>query len=181
MKHKIKGVDEMNVNTDLKRKIRQQELEEQEQKEKDEQERAKKNRNFVQLYRDNMPELRWLMAKSGIASSILFFILEHMDNRNALACSYAIFEDYFEVSRTTIYRAIKLLEENGFLNILKMGSSNVYVINTDVAWSSWDNQKQFAQFEGKMLVSKKDNKDYEYRSQFDRFKALRERENIRTK
>lgn len=148
-------------------------------KENEEYEKSKKNRNFVQLYRDNMPELRWLMAKSGIASSILFFILEHMDNKNALACSYSVFEDYFEVSRTTIYRAIKLLQENGFIDVLKMGTSNVYVINTDVAWSSWENQKQFAQFEGKILVSRKENKDYQYRSQFDRFKALRERENIK--
>lgn len=170
----------MNVDTDLKRKIRQQELEQQEQQEQEEREKAKKNRNFVQLYRDNMPELRWLMAKSGIASSLLFFILEHMDTKNALACSYGVFEDYFEVSRTTIYRAIKLLDENGFIDVLKMGSSNVYVVNTDVAWSSWENQKQYAQFEGKMLVSRKENKDYQYRSQFDRFKALRERENIKS-
>lgn len=139
----------------------------------------KKNKNFVQLYRHNMPELRWLMSKSGIASSILFFIIEHMDTKNALACSYAILEDYFNVSRTTIYRSIKLLEENGFIDVLKMGSSNVYIVNTDIAWSSWDNQKQYAQFEGKMLVSRKENKDYEYRSQFERFKALRNRENIK--
>ena len=169
----------MNINNDLKRNIRQQEIKEDELKENEEYEKSKKNRNFVQLYRDNMPELRWLMAKSGIASSILFFILEHMDNKNALACSYSVFEDYFEVSRTTIYRAIKLLEENGFIDVLKMGTSNVYVVNTDVAWSSWENQKQFAQFEGKMLVSRKENKDYQYRSKFDRFKALRERENIK--
>ena len=169
----------MNINNDLKRNIRQQAIKEDELKENEEYEKSKKNRNFVQLYRDNMPELRWLMAKSGIASSILFFILEHMDNKNALACSYAVFEDYFEVSRTTIYRAIKLLEENGFIDVMKMGTSNVYVVNTDVAWSSWENQKQFAQFEGKMLVSRKENKDYQYRSKFDRFKALRERENIK--
>lgn len=142
-------------------------------------ENKRQNRNFVQLYRENMPELRWLMSKSGLASSILFFIIEHMDTRNALACSYNIFEDYFNVHRTTIYRALKLLEENGFIDILKMGTSNVYIINTEVAWCSWDNQKKYAQFEGKMLVSKKENKDYKYRSQFERFKTLRERENIK--
>jgi len=60
-----------------------------------------------------------------------------------------------------------------------MGTSNVYVVNTEIAWSSWDNQKQYVQFEGKLLVSKKENKDYEYRSQFDKFKALRQRENIK--
>ncbi|HDP4869955.1 TPA: replication/maintenance protein RepL, partial [Pseudomonas aeruginosa] len=98
-------------------------LEQQENKDKEQFEEKKKNHNFIQLYRDNMPELRWLMANHNFASSLLFFILEHMDNRNALACSYAVFEDYFGKSRSTVYRAVKLLEENGFLNVLKMGTS----------------------------------------------------------
>lgn len=139
----------------------------------------KKNHNFIQLYRDNMPELRWLMSNHNFASSLLFFILEHMDNRNALACSYSVFEDYFGKSRSTVYRAIKLLEENGFLNVLKMGTSNVYVINENLAWSDSNDKKKFAKYDGKILVSRKENKDYEYQSQFDRFKALRERENLK--
>ena len=146
---------------------------------KEEQEDRKKNHNFIQLYRDNMPELRWLMSNHNFASSLLFFILEHMDNRNALACSYSVFEDYFGKSRSTVYRAIKLLEENGFLNLLKMGTSNVYVVNQDLAWSDSNDKKKFTKYDGKILVSKKENKDYEYQSQFDRFKALRERENLK--
>jgi len=144
-----------------------------------ENEQSKKNYNFIQLYRDNMPELRWLMSNHNFASSLLFFILEHMDNRNALACSYSVFEDYFKKSRSTVYRAIKLLEENGFLDVLKMGTSNVYVVNENIAWSDSNDKKKFAKYDGKILVSKKENKDYEYKSQFDRFKALRERENLK--
>lgn len=144
-----------------------------------EQEDKKKNHNFIQLYRDNMPELRWLMSNHNFASSLLFFILEHMDNRNALACSYSVFEDYFGKSRSTVYRSIKLLEENGFLNVLKMGTSNVYVVNENLAWSDSNDKKKFTKYDGKILVSKKENKDYEYQSQFDRFKALRERENLK--
>ncbi|MHA2920855.1 replication/maintenance protein RepL [Bacillus cereus] len=146
---------------------------------KNEYEERKKNYNFIQLYRNNMPELRWLMSNHSFASSLLFFILEHMDNRNALACSYSVFEDYFGKSRSTVYRAIKLLEENGFLDVLKMGTSNVYVINENLAWSDSNDKKKFAKYDGKILVSKKENKDYEYQSQFDRFKALRERENLK--
>jgi len=144
-----------------------------------ENEQSKKNYNFIQLYRDNMPELRWLMSNHNFASSLLFFILEHMDNRNALACSYSVFEDYFKKSRSTVYRAIKLLEENGFLDVLKMGTSNVYVVNENIAWSDSNDKKKFAKYDGKILVSKKENKDYQYRKQFDRFKALREREGLK--
>lgn len=143
------------------------------------QEEAKKNYNFIQLYRDNMPELRWLMSNHNLASSLLFFILEHMDNRNALACSYSVFEDYFSKHKTTIYRNLKILEENGFIDILKMGTSNVYVVNEDLAWTVSNDKKKFAKYDGKILISKKENKDFEYRSQFERFKALRERENLK--
>lgn len=155
------------------------ELEEKKEKTEKQKEEEKKNYNFIQLYRDNMPELRWLMTKQPFASSLLFFILEHMDNRNALACSYSVFEDYFGKSRMTIYRAIKILEENGFIDVLKMGTSNVYVVNENLAWTDKNTSKKFAKYDGKILVSKKENKDYQYRNQFDRFKALREREGIK--
>jgi len=155
------------------------ELEENHQNKNKEQAEQKKNYNFIQLYRDYMPELRWLMSNHNFASSLLFFILEHMDNRNALVCSYTVFEDYFGKSRSTVYRGIKLLEENGFLNVLKMGTSNVYVVNEDLAWSDSNDKKKFAKYDGKILVSKKENKDYKYQSQFEKFKALRERENLK--
>ena len=102
-----------------------------------------------------MPELRWLMSNHSFASSLLFFILEHMDNRNALACSYSVFEDYFGKSRSTVYRAIKLLEENGFLDVLKMGTSNVYVINENLAWSDSNDKKNLLNMTGKSLSAKR--------------------------
>ena len=160
--------------------IKLKKMMQQEEDNKQELEEEKKNMNFIQIYRDNMPELRWLMIKQPFASSLLFFILEHMDTKNALACSYSVFEDYFEKSRMTIYRAIKILEENGFIDVLKMGTSNVYLVNQDLAWTSHNTNKKYAKYDGKILVSKKENKDYQYRNQFDRFKALRERENLKT-
>lgn len=155
------------------------ELEHDEEKEKEEEEQKAKNHNFIQLYKDNMPELRWLSMNHSFAHGLLFFILEHMDNRNTLACSYAVFEDYFEKSRTTIYRGIKILEENGFLDVLKMGTSNVYVVNQNLAWSDKNTYKKYTKYDGKILVSKKENKDYQYRNRFDKLKALRERENLK--
>ncbi|OCW71072.1 replication protein [Limosilactobacillus reuteri] len=155
------------------------EIQEEEQEKVEQKQEQEKNANFVQLYRDHMPEVRWLMTNHSFASSLLFFILEHMDNRNALACSYSVFEDYFGKSRMTIYRAVKVLEENGFIDVLKMGTSNVYIVNADLAWTDKNNNKKFAKYDGKILVSKKENKDYEYRNQFDRFKVLREREKLK--
>jgi Fe2+ or Zn2+ uptake regulation protein len=170
----------LELNPDEFKKIKRLlEIQEEEQEKKEQKQEQEKNANFVQLYRDHMPEVRWLMTNHSFASSLLFFILEHMDNRNALACSYSVFEDYFGKSRMTIYRAVKVLEENGFIDVLKMGTSNVYIVNADLAWTDRNNNKKFAKYDGKILVSKKENKDYEYRNQFDRFKALREREKLK--
>ena len=138
-----------------------------------------RNKNFVMMYRNHMPELRWLMKKSGIASSILNFIMEHMDNKNALCCSYQVFIDFFDLSKDTVRRSIKLLKDNGFIDVLKSGTSNVYIVNDEVAWTSWENQKKYCKFQGNILISATENKDYYYRSQFDKFKELRERENIK--
>lgn len=158
---------------------RKKEIEKEKQKEIEKQEREKKNTNFIMMYREHMPEIRWLMKKSRYASSIFNFILEHMDYNNALMCSYQIFMDYFEISQVTVARAIKLLKDNGFVDVLKSGTSNVYIVNQEIAWSSWDNQKKYCKFNGNILISATENKDYEYRKQFDKFKTLRERENIK--
>lgn len=158
---------------------RRREIEEEQQKELKKHEKEKKNSNFVMMYREHMPEIRWLMKKSRYASNIFNFILEHMDYNNALMCSYQVFMDYFEISKPTVTRAIKLLKDNGFIDVLKSGTSNVYIVNQEIAWSSWDNQKKYCKFNGNILISAIENKDYEYRKQFDRFKTLRERENIK--
>lgn len=164
---------------EFKRLQRLLELDQTEEQKREEQEQKEKNHNFIQLYKDHMPEVRWLMTKHKFASGLLFFILEHMDNRNALACSYAVFEDYFDVSKMTIYRGLKTLQENGFIDVLKMGTSNVYIVNENLAWTDKNTNKKFAKYDGKILVSKKENKDYQYRNQFDKLKSLREREGLK--
>lgn len=158
---------------------RKKEIEYEQQKEIENQENEKKNSNFIMMYREHMTEIRWLINKSGKAANILNFILEHMDYNNALMCSYQVFMDYFEISHSTVVRAIKLLKENGFIDVLKSGTSNVYIVNQEIAWTSWDNQKKYCKFNGNILISAKENKDYQYRKQFDRLKTLRERENLK--
>lgn len=158
---------------------REMELKKLEEEENRIREIKKKNSNFVMFYREHMPEMRWLMKKSGIASSILNFIIEHMDYKNALMCSHHVLMDYFDISKPTVTRAIKLLKDNGFIDVLKSGTSNIYIVNSEVAWCSWENQKLYCKFEGNVLISKTENKDYFYRNQFEKFKELRKRENIK--
>jgi hypothetical protein len=136
------------------------------------------NKNFVQHYRDTYVEMRWLARESVIAHDVFLFILEKMDKKNALVCSAAVFEDYFGKSRSSIYRAIKLLYDNGFVNIVKSNTTNVYIANPKVVWTSWDDGKQYAQFDAVTLISYRENKDYDSESQFKKFSTIRQRHNI---
>ena len=176
---KIITEEKNHINNNYSFNGRLKEIEQEKQKELERQDKEKKNSNFVMMYREHMPEIRWLMKKSGIAGAMFNFTLDHMDYNNALMCSYQVFIDYFQISKQTVTRSIKLLKDNGFIDILKSGTSNIYIVNSEVAWTSWDNQKKYCKFQGNVLISATENKDYHYRNQFDKFKTLRERENIK--
>ena len=133
-----------------------------------------RNNNFVMMYREHMPEIRWLTKQSGNASNILNFILEHMDYHNALVCPYQVFMSYFKISNSTVTRSIKLLKDNGFIDVAKTGTANVYIVNQKIAWTSYNNQKGFCRFDGNILISRHENADLEYTKHFERLKILRE-------
>jgi DNA-binding transcriptional ArsR family regulator len=141
----------------------------------DEIKQQEKNGNFVQFYRDNMQAVSKLAGKNATAFQIFMFICEHMDGYNALMASYQVFMDYTDKSKDTIRKAIKYLYDNGFVDILKSGTSNVYIINQDIAWTSYGNQKKYCKFNGKILIAESENKDYFYRHHSTRVKALEER------
>ena len=82
--------------------------------------------------------------QNATAFQIFMFICEHMDGYNALMASYQVFMDYTDKSKDTIRKAIKYLYDNGFVDILKSGTSNVYIINQDIAWTSYGNQRNIA-------------------------------------
>jgi DNA-binding transcriptional ArsR family regulator len=116
--------------------------------------------------------MSWLIENHNKAAMILNFILEHMDRKNALCCSYQIFEDKFGYSKSTVQRALKVLKENGYIAVLKVGSANVYIVNPQFAWSSWNNQKEYCKFDGNILISRKENVDYELKQKFSRIKHI---------
>ena len=96
---------------------------------------------------------RALIRENPNAWLILDFILQHMDNYNALVCSYAVFQEALSIGRTTVSNAIKLLKERGFLYVQKSGSSNVYLLNTEIAWKSWGKNTKYCKFPANVILS----------------------------
>ena len=68
------------------------------------------------------------------------------------------------MSIPTIARGIKVLKDKGMLHIKKSGSANVYMLNPDVVWKSWGNNRKYCEFPANIVLAKSEQeqikKDY---------------------
>ena len=108
---------------------------------------------WTQFNNEHTKELMWLSLKHPKANAILLFLVDQMDNYNAVMCSSKVIEEVLGVGRTTVHTAIKVLKENGFIAVLKSGTSNIYAINDTVYWKSWGNKKQYSKFPANVVLS----------------------------
>ena len=119
-----------------------------------------KFKDFYQINKKHSDKLITLALKNPKANALLLFILNNMDGLNALQCSSIVLQEALGMSRTTIYRLTKYLQQNGFIAILKSGTSNVYIVNDDLAWSSWGNNKQYCKFPATVMLSGTENAEF---------------------
>lgn len=125
---------------------------------KSEEERRKREKHspFSRWYQFNLEhtkELMWLALKHSKAHAILYFLVDQMDEYNAVMCSYQVLQEILEVGQATIARNIKVLKDNGFISILKSGTSNVYAINDSVYWKSWGNNRKYSKFPANVVLA----------------------------
>lgn len=134
---------------------RLEELQKKEEQEKKEEQKQKKSpyKDFIQMNNAYYKAEDWLMKTSPIGYRILRFLISHMNNYNAVICSYAVLEEYFDISKPTVTRAIKLLKEHNFIDTAKTGTSNVYFINKELVWKSWGTNHKYAEFGAKIIIS----------------------------
>lgn len=118
--------------------------------------RSRANRDFVQLYRQFIANVAELGMQNAQALRIYLFIIRHMDRRNALAIPQDIICSKLGLSRQTVSRQLKYLCSNGWLAILKLGRSNVYVVNPDIVWTSYDDEKAYCKFEATVMLDSAD-------------------------
>lgn len=119
-----------------------------------------KNKDFIQLYRDHVDDVARLARENGRAYDLFMLLIKHMDGTNALCVSYQALTELLGISDSTLKRAIRYLKDNGWVCVLKSGTSNVYIVNPDVAWTSYGNQKQYCKFKTNVLLSSSENAEY---------------------
>ena len=120
----------------------------------------KKNLDFVQLYKKELRQLRGLVKLNPTAAQILLVFVEKMNKQNAVIMSYKTLEQITKKKRNTLSKAIKDLREAKFINIIKVGNANAYVVNSNVFWST-DNQikEKFAIFTATVVACGADQDD----------------------
>ena len=120
----------------------------------------RENEDFVMYYRPFMDALTDMAGKNYTAFKLFQLLCKHMDGYNALSVSNRTLQELLGYSKPTICSAVKYLKENGWIDVLKNGTSNVYVVNSDVAWTSYANQKQYCKFNGTFLLSGTENHEF---------------------
>ena len=127
------------------------------------------NSNFVMLFRNQMSALVELQKAEPKAGALFMFFMEHMDRENALIVSIKTISEILEWSEPTVYRQIKTLKDKNLISIAKSGTSNIYFINSQVAWTTYGNKKEYSKFNANVLISKSEQ---EYRIKANKFKQI---------
>lgn len=123
-------------------------------------ERNKENKDFVMYFRPFMDELTKMAGENYTAYKLFQFLCKNMDGTNALVVSMTALSEIMNSSTKTIQRAVKYLKENGWVCVMKSGTSNVYIVNPNVAWTSYADQKATCAFQANVILSGSENAEY---------------------
>jgi biotin operon repressor len=132
--------------------------------EKESEKKKRKNQSpylkWSKLNDDHIDDMIWLATKHPRAQAILLFLLKKMDKYNALLCSYQVIQETLGIGPATVTRNIKVLKDSGFIAIFKSGTSNVYIVNKDLAWSSWGTNFKHCKFPANIILTTSENKEH---------------------
>lgn len=140
---------------------RQSQIKEDEKREQEQLKREKSSpfKSFIQMNKKTYELEDKLMQKNPLAYRIWRFLANNMDSYNAVIVSYSTMQEIFEVSRMTLYRAIKLLDEDDYIRIYKSGTSNVYALNDNMVWNSWGTNKKYSKFSANVIISENEQEE----------------------
>ena len=139
--------------------------------------------DWAQLNRKNVVHLIKAAGENPTALRVLLFFIENMNRMNAIVCSYQVIQECLEISKPTLARCLSYLKDKGFIAIYKTGSSNVYVVNTDLVWTSYENKVKYSKFPAMVFLSAAEQTeiDQHVKLKFDYQKVLNDFDNTKQK
>lgn len=111
--------------------------------------------DFAMLTRGYIRDIRELSRRSPCAFQVFMLLTERMNKTNAIVISQTTLCQILNYGRTAIHNAIRLLESERWLQIVKIGTANGYVINSKVVWRDHSG-KRYASFYAEVVASESD-------------------------
>ena len=116
---------------------------------------SKNPSDFTMITRGYWADIRALSKRMPVAFQILTLITERMNRSNALVISQTTLCQLLGCGRTTVHKAVKLLEQENWVQVMKVGTANAYILNSKVAWSSYSG-KRYGSFYAEVFVSEEE-------------------------
>jgi hypothetical protein len=113
---------------------------------------GKNPNDFTMVTRGYWADIRSLSKRSPIGFQILTLLTERMNRTNAVVISQATLCQILGYGRTAVHTAIKLLAAEQWVQVVKIGTSNGYIVNSKVVWRD-QGGKRYASFYAEVVVS----------------------------
>lgn len=114
--------------------------------------------DFVQVTRGYLKDLSELADKSLFAFKIFSFLMERMTRQNAVVISQTTLAEILECDKSTISRAIKVLRDGNWVQVVRIGTSFGYLVNSKVVWRSHQS-KRYGYFSAEVITSETEQKE----------------------
>lgn len=119
------------------------------------------NVNFTQFNNAYLAEWRALIRKNPISAELLMFFIEHMGKKhNAIIISQTAMMELTGKSRSTITRAIRLLREDNWIDVVQVGQASAYAVNERVAWRTHANHRKYALFSASVVATSSEQSEF---------------------
>lgn len=113
-----------------------------------------RNNDFIQFSRRNGAEWKRLILNHPVAGSIMVYLMNNMRRDNVIIVSSKTLEQELERSRTTISRAVSVLVEQRWVQIIRVGSARAFAVNERVAWRDKADKRKNAIFSATVIANR---------------------------
>lgn len=98
-----------------------------------------------------------LIGSKPKAAQLMHMLVANMDRKGAVVASQKTLSEMMGCSVATIKRSLKVLTDDNWLDVARIGSErggvNAYLVNRRVAWADKRENQRYAAFDARIIVS----------------------------
>ncbi|MBC7502505.1 MAG: replication/maintenance protein RepL [Herminiimonas sp.] len=110
------------------------------------------NAGFIQVSEVYIDEMNDLAQHAPSAHRVLWTLIKEMNKQNAVMISQHSLCRLTRLSSATVKRSVALLREQQWLEVLKMGTANIYRVNSSVVWQDREDGRR-ASFNAHVILN----------------------------